>query len=300
MSRDITEQFEQAALRFSSGELGKVSQNEKLDLYGLHSVVRKGAAPSEGPSALLDPVSFAKWTSWASASHLEAEAAMSRYVSLVNKISTSNTTSSQTPVGESQDDSEDGFGNKASTGFDLPPPEGNEEDELVHDICFWATIGDVQAVRQCLEENISPDYRDQDGLTPLMRAVDRNEEHVVDILFCFGADMNAIDEEGQTALHYAAYCEHAEMAGLLLTYGALHNVKDRDDLTPLEATTGETRSAMEAAINGTWKRKGIPYCNTLQQPRRNNSASLYTAEYIVAAATVVLIAGLIMYVRRKS
>lgn len=251
----LQRQFEKAADKISSGCVSNLSQNDQLDLYGLFAVVKKGAAPSRGPSALLDPRGFAKWTAWASQSHLDKNEAMSKYVELVAKHEVGGKDAKKGTSTNS-----DGFGNKGSTGFDVSVGQEDKLSKASKDICYWATIGDIDSVQNCLDkQGVSPDFRDQDGLTPLMRAVDRNEAHIVDILITAGANIDAVDEEGQTALHYAAYCEHNEMAGLLVSYGASLEKKDNEGMTPIEAATKETVDVMQQAKCGRWQRKTTRY-----------------------------------------
>jgi ankyrin repeat protein len=49
-----------------------------------------------------------------------------------------------------------------------------------------------------------------------------------------GADVNAKDSVGWTALHQAAYGAHKEPVELLIAEGADVNAKDQDDYTPLD------------------------------------------------------------------
>ena len=51
-------------------------------------------------------------------------------------------------------------------------------------------------------------------------------------LIKMGADVDAADDDGQTALHYAATCERAEMCRLLLESGADPDAEDADGDTP--------------------------------------------------------------------
>ena len=49
--------------------------------------------------------------------------------------------------------------------------------------------------------------------------------------------LDAVDGEGQTALHYAASCAHADLVTLLLDRGADRTLKDGDGLTPCNSDT---------------------------------------------------------------
>lgn len=247
----LSRQFEQAANKVSSGALQSLSQGDQLALYALYSIARKGPAPKKGPSAFLNPRGHAKWTAWSAQNHLSKEEAMLEYIQLVTQLD-SKPTSQRSNTNASSSASP--FGDKALTGFDMGESAHADGSDARHDICLWATKGDVKSVKYCLEkENVSPDFCDEDGLTALMRAVDRNNREVVEVLVAAGADLNAVDGEGQTALHYAAYCDHKEMAGLLVMFGADLEVEDKDGFKPLQAATGETWEAMMAAKEGRWK-----------------------------------------------
>lgn len=289
----LSVRFAEAAKKVSSGSLGNLSQNDQLDLYGVYAVVQKGTAPSEGPSAFLDPRGFAKWTAWTAESHLSKDAAMQKYTDLVERLA-------QGPKAGKGAGSSEAFGNKASSGFDLGTTGESEKPAQELDICYWATMGDVGSVKYCLEANgVSANYRDEDGLTPLMRAADRNEDQVVDVLVSAGAELDAVDEDGQTALHYAAYCEHADMAGLLISYGASTDIKDRDDMTAFDAATGDTLASMQKAKSGTWKRKTKPY-NTLGRARQlplNIANSKLTL--LVAGVSIALAVSLVVMYRYR-
>ncbi|KAI0567251.1 Acyl-coA-binding protein [Gracilaria domingensis] len=253
MTNETEAAFDEASEFVSSGRLTNVTQEEQLELYGLYSVVKKGTAPNQAPSAFLDPTGFAKWTAWHSSSHLEREEAMKEYTQLVKSLQNAPASKSS---GQKQGSL---FGKQVSSGFDVAPE--NEEDATEHfDICYWAAVGNISAVIQCLRtQGVSPDYKDQDGLTALMRAVDRNEFEVVDVLVEAGADINAVDEEGQTALHYAACCDHSEMVGLLLSHGARTDISDVHGDDALALASDETKKVVDEVRTRKWRRKSTPF-----------------------------------------
>jgi len=73
---------------------------------------------------------------------------------------------------------------------------------------------------------------------PLDYAALHGRADLADLLIAFGADMNAKDNlYGETPLHYAiefAPHGHLEVAQLLIDRGADVNVKDANGLTPLD------------------------------------------------------------------
>lgn len=94
------------------------------------------------------------------------------------------------------------------------------------------------------------------GSTPLMRAAGQGDEEMVRVLLARGAEVNAVDKQGQTALYYAL--RHRDYvygrveirsgkdsacrtAGLLVAWGADLNHHDADGLTPLDQAILEQR-----------------------------------------------------------
>lgn len=294
----LSRQFEQAVNKVSSGALQNLSQDDQLALYALYSIAQKGSAPRKGPSAFLDPRGYAKWASWSAQSHLSKEEAMLEYVQLVTQLDSKPLSQHN---GRNASSHASPFGDKALTGFDMNENASTDNSDARHDICLWATKGDVKSVKYCLQrENVSPNYRDEDGLTALMRAVDRNNGEVVEVLIAAGADLNAVDGEGQTALHYAAYCDHTELAGLLVTFGADLEVEDKDGFKPLQAATGETWEVMMAAKEGRWKRGGV---NMEEEgsPGSSGRSSEWLSEnwYLVGGLSFIVAAGVVIWYRYR-
>ncbi|CBY12217.1 unnamed protein product [Oikopleura dioica] len=76
---------------------------------------------------------------------------------------------------------------------------------------------------------------DEAKRTALHWAVDREHFDVVEFLLsktCFSL-VNAADEDGCTALHYAATSESEKIAKILARFGADPNICDNDGETPL-------------------------------------------------------------------
>ncbi|KAJ8300981.1 hypothetical protein KUTeg_022500 [Tegillarca granosa] len=85
-----------------------------------------------------------------------------------------------------------------------------------------AVAADAQGVFQML-----------DGTTPMILAVRLAVEGMVEELINADADVNAADEYGKTALHWAAAVNNAEAAHVLLQHGANRDAQDFKDETPL-------------------------------------------------------------------
>jgi len=74
------------------------------------------------------------------------------------------------------------------------------------------------------EDYLSSDYTLT--LTPLMEAVSDGDEEKVNDLLSSGADLEEMDSEQTTALHYAVYGENIAIAQILLEAGANPNTSD--------------------------------------------------------------------------
>jgi ankyrin repeat protein len=80
--------------------------------------------------------------------------------------------------------------------------------------------GDVRAVKKLLAKGADVGEKDQDGATALMWAAYHGYPEITKILIKAGADVNAKDQDGITALMGAAEQGHAEIVNLLKRFGA--------------------------------------------------------------------------------
>jgi ankyrin repeat protein len=101
-----------------------------------------------------------------------------------------------------------------------------------NDILFAATdSGDLTLVKSILsEKNYLVDDRDDFGCTPLQIAAQKNHRDVAVYLLDSGADVNARNKDGYTALHFVT---SKEMAELLIARGADVNIPDNYGLIPI-------------------------------------------------------------------
>jgi acyl-CoA-binding protein len=64
----------------------KVTDSEKLKLYGLYKQSTCGACTAKEPSELFSPVDHAKWSAWKKVGNLDKHSAMDQYSDLVKKL----------------------------------------------------------------------------------------------------------------------------------------------------------------------------------------------------------------------
>ncbi|XP_069771237.1 protein phosphatase 1 regulatory subunit 16A [Narcine bancroftii] len=83
-----------------------------------------------------------------------------------------------------------------------------------------ASRNDLEEVRQLLQEGISPDLYNEDGLTALHQCCIDDHREMVKLLLDAGANVNACDSELWTPLHAAATCAHLQLVQHLLDHGA--------------------------------------------------------------------------------
>jgi len=91
----------------------------------------------------------------------------------------------------------------------------------------------VENVRDLIKNGAEVNaFHDEDRMTCLMAAADRNKPEIIKLLVASGSWVDAEDNSGKTALMYAAY--NLEAVEVLVSLGADVNVKHEDSLlTPL-------------------------------------------------------------------
>lgn len=88
-----------------------------------------------------------------------------------------------------------------------------------------------------IDQGVDIEARDRAGGTPLLRAVERGDFEVVQLLVDYGADVNVSDvRRGATAVHRAVARRDLDLIRYLLSQGAYINARDRYGSTPLDWT----------------------------------------------------------------
>ena len=107
------------------------------------------------------------------------------------------------------------------------------------DIWRACVEGDLERVRQLIQDGQDVSKSDILARTPLMLAAYNGHDQVVQELIRAG-DVNGKDNNKHTALHWASSCSHSSLVKTLAEAGANFNEQDVDGMTPL----------MEAAYRG--------------------------------------------------
>jgi len=111
---------------------------------------------------------------------------------------------------------------------------------------YAAARGFAGIVRRLLDAGVDARFRYGNALTPLMWAAGHEDgvgvraaESVVDLLLSRGAEVDAVDDRGRTALMMAAELGHAELVEMLIGRGADQTVRDKSGKTALDLAADE-------------------------------------------------------------
>jgi len=111
-----------------------------------------------------------------------------------------------------------------------------------------ARSGSRDAVKALAVRGADLEARDERGASALHLAAAYGHTDVVEALLAAGADANAVGPIGNTALHYVAQEGHAEIAGLLVAAGARTSVRSEYGTTPRSLAEGWGHRDVIAAL----------------------------------------------------
>jgi ankyrin repeat protein len=95
-------------------------------------------------------------------------------------------------------------------------------------------VDDLEALKVLLRAKPGVVFtKDDDGKTALHWAASKGHKDVAELLLANKADVNAKENHDQTPLYYAAGAGHKDLVELLLSHGADVKAKDRNGATPL-------------------------------------------------------------------
>jgi len=123
--------------------------------------------------------------------------------------------------------------------------------------------GNIKAVKRFLANGTDVNVKNDDGLTPLMKAAGWGEKEIAELLIAEGADVNAMSD-GLTTLHFAVELGEKGTAELLIEKGADVNAQC-DGISPLHSSVWrgdkeitELLIAKGANVNSLNEDKGTP------------------------------------------
>lgn len=107
---------------------------------------------------------------------------------------------------------------------------------------------DLSVMDFMLAQNVEPNQRDVDGMTPLMHASCANAEKCVLALIKINANPHMTDDSGNTALHWAVVMNRLRIAEILLYFGANPDHKNKAGATALALAAIKTDTALAARL----------------------------------------------------
>jgi uncharacterized protein len=163
------------------------------------------------------------------------------------------------------------------------PPVGVTRLNMIGGTPFFlaARTADAEYMRLLVELGADPLRQNEDGTTALMAAAgvgtsapgedpctEAEVREATEVALKFGGDLNAVDKNGETAMHGAAAKHVPSVVQFLADSGAdpeVWNRKNKEGYTPLEITQGVQRSMSiirsaptEAAIRQVMSRANVP------------------------------------------
>jgi len=108
--------------------------------------------------------------------------------------------------------------------------------------------GDLAQVQKLLSHGVSPDTKDDKGISALHYAVGVNRLDILKALMDAKADPKVVDSQGNTLLHYAAGYGHVQTTDYFLQCGLPVNATNQAGETPLDLALRNNHASTVAAL----------------------------------------------------
>ncbi|KAJ3553023.1 hypothetical protein NM688_g3839 [Phlebia brevispora] len=223
---------EAAAFLSNSTALTSISNNVKLELYGLFKIVTVSATPNTSRPSIFDFTGRAKWDAWKSTGekHSDRSKAESQYLELAKELgwqpgaATSNQQAKDTKTDPESIWDDDTVpprkrGDGSSMGMmvstmEVSNDEGRNED-TIHGL---AISGNEETLKAFLEANPSADVNERDEYASTHTdTCDRGNVALAKLLLSRGADPRIKDSDDYSALELAQIAEHDDIVALFKT-----------------------------------------------------------------------------------
>ena len=187
----------------------RLTSADKLRVYGLYKQATEGPCVSPKPRLLEGMTKHAKWTAWSELGDLDAGAAKRAYVALARSLTNAGPARGTERNGESLEDEDASFLREEETAIDEAEDEGTLGGPVFSrpELPFDGPSGPGGAGAGFLD-GLAEACRagDVDGARALIGRSDARTP----------VDFDARDDEGRTALHWAADGGHAAAASAVL------------------------------------------------------------------------------------
>ncbi|CAJ0930259.1 unnamed protein product, partial [Mesorhabditis belari] len=246
--KEINSYFNSAA-SFLPSITDRVNEQVLLRLYGLYKLATMGPPTSEDKPSFYDVRGKKKFQAWSDLKGLSPRDAMGEYILEIDSLglgwNPNVSVNRQT------------FGKLPSR----PAVEEPEETKVETTEALWflsCQNDDLEVAERLLanDSNLLNMADKVTELTALHWAIDKGSKNVAKWLIDCGADVDIQDPDGNTPLHYAAYCTQYEIAQHLLAHGANSTIRNEDDSTPQECAENDDLKVLLAVdLNVTQRSK---------------------------------------------
>ncbi|OII74558.1 uncharacterized protein cubi_00111 [Cryptosporidium ubiquitum] len=242
------------AADYCANNVSSFSNEELLELYGCYKQATVGDAPEKSGSlfSVFSMKDQAKSKSWASRKGMSSEDAANKYIELINKkdpkweenigknscISLFSSTSQ--PLMESNSDEKLEVELKNVLDQALLDPNFSEKNcslSVFDAFCSQVNKNETEFLKKVLERYpFLSNSRNSQGFYALHLACDKGYAEIALLLLEYGANLNAKDGFGDSPLHVAVISEQESCIRILIEHGADLTLTNDDGLTPIQVS----------------------------------------------------------------